>query len=38
MRMQRDQPELAAAIHRMFARLLAERLSDALRSMEALLD
>jgi SulP family sulfate permease len=37
-RMEREEPELAAALHRMFARLLAQRLSDALRSMEALLD
>jgi SulP family sulfate permease len=36
--MERDQPALASAIHRMFARLLAERLSDALRAMDALRD
>jgi SulP family sulfate permease len=37
-RMERDDPDLAAALHRAFARLLAERLTDTLRTMEALLD
>ena len=37
-RMDRDDPDLAAALHRAFARLLADRLSDTLRSVEALLD
>lgn len=36
--MERDDPELAGAIHRAFARLLAQRLTDSLRTMEALLD
>ncbi len=36
--MERGEPELAAAVHRLFARLLAERLSDALQTMDALLD
>jgi sulfate permease, SulP family len=36
--MEREDPELAAAVHRLFARLLAERLSDALRTMDALLE
>ena len=31
-------PELATALHRWLARTLAERLSDALRSYDALLD
>lgn len=34
---QRD-PKLAAAFHQLVAKLLADRLSDALRTMEALLD
>ena len=36
--MQRDDPELSAALHRALARLLARRLTDSLRTMEALLD
>ena len=36
--MERRDPQLASAVHRLFARLLADRLSDALRSMDALLD
>lgn len=36
-RMEREDPELSAAVHRMFARLLAERLTDTLREIEALL-
>jgi SulP family sulfate permease len=36
--MERDEPELAAALHRALARLLAQRLTDAQRTMEALLD
>jgi sulfate permease, SulP family len=36
--MERDEPELAAAVHRALARLLARRLVDALRTVEALLD
>jgi SulP family sulfate permease len=35
---ERDEPELAAALHRALARLLAQRLTDAQRTMEALLD
>ena len=37
-RMERDDPDLAAALHRAFARLLSERLTDTVRSLEALLD
>ena len=37
-RMDRADPDLAAALHRAFARLLSERLTDSLRSLEALLD
>ncbi|MGH2766606.1 MAG: SulP family inorganic anion transporter [Actinomycetota bacterium] len=37
-RMERGDPTVAAAVHRMFARLLAERLTDTLREVEALLD
>jgi SulP family sulfate permease len=36
-RMEREDPELASAVHRMFARLLAQRLADTLREIEALL-
>jgi sulfate permease, SulP family len=36
--MERDEPKLAAALHRALARLLAQRLTDAQRTMEALLD
>jgi SulP family sulfate permease len=36
--MERRDPQLASAVHRLFARLLADRLTDALRSMDALLD
>lgn len=37
-RMEHDEPELAAALHRSFARMLAERLSESLRTVERLLD
>jgi SulP family sulfate permease len=37
-RMERGDPTVAAAVHRMFARLLAERLTDTLNEVEALLD
>jgi hypothetical protein len=36
--MERGDPTIAAAVHRMFARLLAERLTDTLNEVEALLD
>jgi SulP family sulfate permease len=36
--MERDDPELAGALHRALARLLSQRLTDVLRTMEALLD
>ena len=36
--MERVDPELAGALHRALARLLAQRLTDSLRTMEALLD
>jgi sulfate permease, SulP family len=36
--MQHRDPRLAAALHKLFARLLADRLSDALRTMDALMD
>jgi SulP family sulfate permease len=36
--MERRDPELAAALHRVFARLLASRLADAQRTVRALLD
>jgi sulfate permease, SulP family len=36
--MERDDPELSGALHRALARLLAQRLTDSLRTMEALLD
>jgi len=36
--MERGDPTVAAAVHRMFARLLAERLTDTLNEVEALLD
>jgi SulP family sulfate permease len=36
--MERHDPELAGALHRAFARLLAGRLNDSLRTIEALLD
>jgi sulfate permease, SulP family len=36
--MERDDPALAAALHRMFARSLAARLTDTLRTIDALLD
>lgn len=35
--MERRDPELAVALHRFLARLLADRLTDALRSMDALM-
>jgi SulP family sulfate permease len=37
-RMERGDPTIAAAVHRMFARLLAQRLTDTLNEVEALLD
>lgn len=37
-RMESEAPELAAALHRMFARFLAQRLADSLQTMSALLD
>jgi SulP family sulfate permease len=37
-RMETQEPELAAALHRWLARTLAERLSDTLRAFDALLD
>lgn len=36
--MERDDPQLAAALHRMFARSLAARLTDTLHTIDALLD
>jgi SulP family sulfate permease len=36
--MERDDPDLAHELHRAFARLLARRLTDSLRAMEAVLD
>jgi sulfate permease, SulP family len=36
--MERDDPALASALHRMFARSLAARLTDTLRTIDALLD
>ena len=37
-RMEADEPELAAAVHRWLARTLSKRLSDTLREFDALLD
>lgn len=37
-RLERDEPALAAGLHRAFARVMAERLSDTLRMIEGLLD
>jgi sulfate permease, SulP family len=37
-RMERQDPDLAAAIHRMFARSMAGRLTDTLRTIDALLE
>ncbi|HEX2032066.1 MAG TPA: SulP family inorganic anion transporter [Actinomycetota bacterium] len=37
-RMEAEQPDLAAALHRMLARALAGRLGDTVRGLEALLD
>jgi SulP family sulfate permease len=37
-RMEADEPELAAAVHRWLAMTLSERLSDTLREFDALLD
>jgi sulfate permease, SulP family len=37
-RIEADEPELAAAMHRWLARTLSERLSDTLREFDALLD
>ena len=36
--MERRDPDLAAALHRLLARLLASRLTDAQRTLRALLD
>jgi sulfate permease, SulP family len=36
--MERDEPKIAGDLHRALARLLAQRLTDSLRTMEALLD
>ncbi|HKX25087.1 MAG TPA: SulP family inorganic anion transporter [Actinomycetota bacterium] len=36
--MEREDPELASALHRMFARSLAARLTDTLQTIDALLD
>lgn len=35
--LERTHPDLAAEMHRIFARLIAERLTDSLRTIEALL-
>jgi SulP family sulfate permease len=37
-RMEAEEPELAAALHRWFARTLAERLTDRMRALDSLLD
>ena len=37
-RLEAEEPELAAALHRWLASTLAERLSDTLRAYDALLD
>jgi SulP family sulfate permease len=37
-RMEAEEPELAAALHRWLARTVSERLSDTLRAFDALLD
>ena len=37
-RMEAEEPELAAALHRRLAETLAERVSDALRAFDALLE
>jgi SulP family sulfate permease len=37
-RMEAEEPELAAALHRWFARTLAERLTDSMRALDTLLD
>jgi SulP family sulfate permease len=37
-RMESEEPELAAALHRWLARTLAERLNDTLRAYDSLLD
>jgi SulP family sulfate permease len=37
-RIEADQPELAAALHRWLAWTLAERLGDTLRTFDAMLD
>jgi CRP-like cAMP-binding protein len=36
--MERHDPELASALHRLFARLLASRLADSQQTIRALLD
>jgi hypothetical protein len=37
-RMEGEEPEMAAALHRRLAEALAERVSDTLRAFDALLD
>jgi len=37
-RMEAEEPEVAAALHRWFATTLAERLSERLKALDALLD
>jgi SulP family sulfate permease len=37
-RMEAEEPQLAAALHRWFARTLAERLTDRMRALDTLLD
>jgi SulP family sulfate permease len=37
-RLEREEPELAAALHRWLATTLAERLTDAMRTFDVLLD
>ena len=36
--MERDDPQLASSLHRAFAQLLAQRLTDSLRTLDAILD
>ena len=37
-RMETEEPELAATLHRWFATTLAERLTDGMRALDTLLD
>lgn len=37
-RMERQDPQLASALHRLFGRLLAERLADTIQTVKALMD